>query len=112
MKLLFLSLVFALGSGLGQFLLKQISINVSASKYITADNLFAAILLVFILVLCQGFYLYILHDIKVNVAYPVTIGSSFLGVTVMSLLFLNEQLKPSVFLGSVLVLSGHIISKG
>lgn len=112
MSLLFLAVVFFLGSGFGQYLIKQLSINVSSGIYFSANNILAVIFLLFTLGVCQAFYLYVLRGVGVSVAYPVTIGSSFLGVMLMSLIVLNEQPRPSVLLGSMLILAGLVIAKG
>jgi multidrug transporter EmrE-like cation transporter len=111
MNIIIVATLFFAGSGTGQYLLKQISINITNNKILYLPNLIHGIALLLILVLSQGCYLLALKKYEINVVYPLAIGSSFLGVTAMSLLVLQEQLRPHVLVGSALVVAGLIITK-
>ena len=111
MRLFFLSFLFLFGSALGQFLLKQISNNVKDGKIIMHQNLLLASSLILILALCQGFYILSMQRFSVSTVYPLTIGSAYLGVMLMSALVLNEPLQSKTIIGATMIMAGIVIAR-
>ena len=111
MRLFFLSFLFLFGSALGQWLLKQVSLNVQDGKIIVYQNLILGSSLVLILAFCQGFYVLSMQKFNVSTIYPVTIGSAYLGVMLMSALVLNEPLQSKTLIGATMIIAGIIIAR-
>lgn len=111
MRLLVLSFMFLFGSALGQFLLKQISINIKDGIVIEYQNILLGSSLIIILALCQGFYILSMQRFSISTIYPVTIGSAYLGVILMSALVLNEPLQSKTLIGATMIIAGIIIAR-
>ena len=110
-KRFFLSFLFLFGSALGQFLLKQISINIKSGKIIAYQNFLLGASLILILALCQGFYILSMQRFSVSTIYPLTIGSAYLGVMLMSALVLNEPLQSKTIIGATMIMAGIILAR-
>lgn len=102
---------FFLGSGSAQYALKQISVNFSNNRFISLTNLLYGAVLVTVMLVGQGCYLYALQRHRVTVVYPLSVGSSILGVTCMATMILNERLSLGIVLGSSLILAGIVLMK-
>lgn len=111
MRLLLLSFLFLFGSALGQYLLKQVSLNFQDGKIIVYQNLLLASALVLILALCQGVYVLSMQRFSVSTIYPLSIGSAYLGVMLMSVLVLNEPLHSNTLIGATMIMAGIIIAR-
>lgn len=111
MRLFFLSFLFLFGSALGQFILKQISINIKDGKFVAYQNILLGSSLILILALCQGFYVLSMQRFSISTIYPLTIGSAYLGVMLMSALVLNEPLQSKTIIGSTMIMAGIILAR-
>ena len=111
MRLFFLSLLFLFGSALGQFLLKQISIYIKDGKILSYQNFLLGGSLILILALCQGFYILSMQRFSVSTIYPLTIGSAYLGVMLMSALVLNEPLQSKTIIGATMIMAGIVLAR-
>ena len=111
MRLFVLAFMFLIGSALGQFVLKQISLNIKEGKVITSQNLIFGCSLLIILALCQGFYILSMQRFNVSTLYPLTIGSAYLGVMLMSAIVLSEPLQVKTIVGATMIMAGIIIAK-
>ena len=100
---------FLVGSGAGQYCIRQISINLRNGSLISTNSIIHQLLLIAILGFCQLVYVRALYDYPLNILYPCAVGSSVIGVILMSTLTLGEKLDLESLLGISMIISGIII---
>jgi len=105
------AICFAVASGVGQYLFKQLSNSLGANKLFSLGSGVSVLILVCLLIASQGVYLLALQSNSVTAIYPIAIGSSYLGVLIMSQIYLREPIGVNSIIGGIVVIAGLIIAK-
>ena len=82
----------------------------------TAQGIFRGLLLNYILiagmfsyVASLGFYMFAIKNVKLSIAYPVSVSCAVVLVTILSAVLLKENISPTQIIGGIVVLVGIFI---